>query len=95
MQLSTSLSFPQMLTRWSSILNPFISVPMINGLQIDNIILVANTPNVINHGLSRMPQGWFVVDNISSSVIWRSASFNTKTISLESSANTTLSIWIY
>lgn len=95
MQLSTNLPFAQMITRWASILNPFISIPILNGIQIDDIVMTANTPITINHKLGRLPQGWFVVDNSANAGIWRTQVFNTSTISLEATANTTISIWIY
>lgn len=95
MQLSTRLPFSQMITRWASILNPVLANPMLSGNQIDNIVLVANTPLQINHKLSRLPQGWFVVDNIANTAVWRTQSFNPNTITLEASANTTISLWIY
>lgn len=95
MQLSTNLPFAQMITRWASILNPLISIPILSGIQIDDIVMTANTPITINHKLGRLPQGWFVVDNSASAAIWRTQVFNTSTISLEATANTTISIWIY
>lgn len=95
MQLSVSLPFNLMITRWASILNPIIAIPFLSGLQIDNIILVANTPLVINHKLGRTPQGWFPVDNIAATPVFRTQSFNSSTITLEATANTTISIWIY
>lgn len=94
-QLSTKLPWELANTKWASVLNPVIAVPFLNGNQIDGIKLTANVPLAINHLLQRMPQGWFLVDNIANAVVWRSAAFTTTTITLESSATTTISIWVY
>lgn len=93
--LSTHLDWPLANTKWASVLNPVISLPILNGNQISNVVLVANTPLVINHLLQRMPQGWFLTDNTANTSVWRTASFNNLTITLESSANTTISFWIF
>lgn len=94
-QLSTKLPWELAQTKWASSLNPILALPILSGNQIDNITLTASTPKVINHLLQRMPQGWFVVDNTANAVIWRTAAFNDLTITLESSANTVISIWVY
>lgn len=93
--ISPKLPWELAQTKWAATINPILALPILNGNQIDSIILKANTPLSVNHLLQRMPQGWFVVDNTSGAVIWRSAPFNSLTIVLESSANTTISIWIY
>lgn len=93
--LSTKLPWELAQTKWASTLNPVLSIPMLSGVQISNIKLTASTPLAINHLLQRMPQGWFLTDNNSNAVIWRTQPFNNLTITLESSANTTISFWIY
>lgn len=93
--LSTKLIWPLAQTKWAAILNPIISLPILNGNQISSISLVANVPKVINHLLQRMPQGWILTDNTANTVVWRTASFNDLTITLEASANTTISFWVF
>lgn len=93
--LSTKLPWDLAQTRWPSILNPIIAVPFLSGIQIANIVLVATTPLAINHLLQRMPQGWFLTDNTANAVVWRSSPLNDLTITLESSANTTISFWVF
>lgn len=93
--LSSKLEWPLANPRWASVLNPILSLPFLSGNQIDDVILVANTPKVINHLLQRMPQGWMLTDNNSNAVVWRSAALNDLTITLEASANTTVSFWIF
>ncbi len=94
-QLSTKLPFSLLQTKWAAILNPILKLPILGGNQINGIVLTAATPLVINHLLSRIPQGWIVTDNIASAVVWRTAPANKSTITLEASADTTISIWIY
>ena len=94
-QLAINLPLALMQTRWASQLNPIIANPLINGQQIDNIILTANTPLKINHNLQQLPNGWLIVDKTSFADVKRTQPFSTSTITLESSANTQISIWIY
>ena len=93
--LSPNLPWSLMNPILAQALNPVLSNAIIQGELISNISLTANTPKTINHGLNRMMQGWFVIDNTASSNIWRTSSLNTKTITLESSATTTISLWVF
>lgn len=60
MQLPRSISFPQLLTQWAQILNPFINNP---ALQVNILKKVQLTQglNTVNHGLGRTLQGWYAV----------------------------------
>lgn len=93
--LSTKLPWELASPKWAATLNPVIAIPMLSGIQIDSIIMKAGIPNVINHLLQRMPQGWFLMDNIANSVIWRSAAFSVNFITLTASVDTTISIWVF
>lgn len=95
MSLSTRLPWELARERWASEINPVLAFPMLSGIQINSIILEAMIPKAINHLLGRIPMGWFVVDNNASSVIWRTEPFTTKTITLESDDDTTISLFIY
>ena len=94
-QLSNKLPWPLAQTKWASTINPVLALPILAGNQINNVPLTANTPLAINHLLQRMPQGWFLTDNSANATIWRSAPLNSSTITLESSANTTISFWVF
>lgn len=94
-QLSTKLPWELAQTKWSSIINPILALPILNGNQIDSIKLIANTPTPVNHLLGRMPQGWFLTDNTENAVIWRTQPFNQFSVILEASANTTISFWVF
>lgn len=93
--LSTKLPWDLAQTRWASTLNPIISIPFLSGNQISDVVLTASTPLAISHLLQRMPQGWFLTDNTANAVIWRTEPLNNLTITLESSANTTISLWVF
>jgi hypothetical protein len=87
-----SLSLMQ--SAWRAILNPIIAIPMLSGLQLSDIKLVSGV-NVINTLLSRMQQGWFVTDIDAAITLFRSAPFNSTTLTLTASAPATVSLWVY
>lgn len=93
--LSTKLPWELAQTKWPAQLNPILANPLLAGLQLDGIPLVAGVQKSINHMLGRMPQGWFLVDNSANAVIWRALPFSTNYVTLKSSADTTISIWVY
>lgn len=94
-QLSTKLPWDLAQTKWAASINPVLALPILNGNEVDGINLVANKPQAINHLLQRMPLGWFLLDNTANTVVWRTASFTTTTITLQSSANTTINLWVF
>ena len=50
---------PLMQTSWSSMLNPILNLPIINGVLIKNVSLIAaNNPTQVNHRLGRKLVGW-------------------------------------
>lgn len=93
--LSRKLPWDLAQTKWASVLNPIIALPILNGNEVDGVKLLANKPQAINHLLQRMPQGWFLLDNIANTVVWRAADFTDTMITLESSVDTTISIWVF
>lgn len=94
MSLSTRLTFPQMLTTWSSQLNPLLASPISSASVLSNIYLIDGV-TVINHLLGRTQQGWFIVDVNGAATIYRSAPFNSKTLTLTSSAAVTVSLGVF
>jgi hypothetical protein len=99
--LSANLPWSLANPRWASTLNPVINsvsnlsnIPLLSGVQIDDISLIANIPKAVAHSLGFVPTGWFLVDSRSNGVVWRIA-WTAQTITLEASANITISIWIY
>lgn len=93
--LSSNLTWDLANNIWAQSLNPLLLNPLIQGQILSSISLAATTPKVISHGLGRQMVGWFVIDNTASATIWRTQPFNSKTITLEASAATTISLWVF
>ncbi len=94
-QLSPKLEWALANPKWASQLNPILANQLIQGNLLTGITLAATTPLAINHLLQRMMVGWFIVDQNSSAIIWRTQPFNSINLTLESSANTTLNLWVF
>lgn len=82
-------------TKWRSELNPLLSEPILSGNLLKNITLVAAHSNVINTGLARTQQGWIITDLNASSTIYRSAPFNATTLTLITSADCIVNLWVF
>jgi hypothetical protein len=81
--------------QWSSQLNPLLSNIMTQGAPLPNITLAANTPLTFNHYLGKQMTGWFIIDNTSYCEIKRTQPLNSTTLTLESSAATTIALWVF
>ena len=92
--LSNNLPFDQMITKWASTLNPFLGLPF-NNVNILPSLTLKSGQNVINHLLGQMQQGWVIVDIQGPATIYRSEPFNSKTLSLTSSAAVTVTIGVF
>ena len=82
-------------SQWSAPLNKLLATTIVQGLQINGIELTASTPKSIPHTLCRTMQGYFISSQSANAVIWMTGSFNASTLTLESSANVTVSLWVY
>lgn len=82
-------------TNWRSTLNPLLAIPFLQGVALLNIALVSTKPNVINTRLSRMQQGWIITDIDLPADVSRSEPFNLSTLTLVTSSNCTVSLWVY
>jgi hypothetical protein len=92
--LPQKLSWDLAQTRWANMINPTINFPPIQGTLLTNVNLI-NGVTVINHLLGRNQQGWILTDQTAAANIYRSAPFNSLTLSLTSDASTTVNIWCY
>ena len=93
-QLSTKLSFQDLLTKWSSILNPIIGNPTTNPTLLQGIKLI-NGATTINHNLGQMMQGWKITDQDASANVYRSAPLNASTLTLTSNAAVTINLEVF
>jgi hypothetical protein len=87
----------QMQTQWSKQINPALASPIYQGQQLEGIALVSGA-NVVNHGLGRVLQGWWVVRQRSSASIYDTQDSNQMpqlTLTLNSSAPVSVDLWVY
>lgn len=75
-------------------INPVLTKEIINGILIKDIVLTTGSVDKVNHKLGRNPIGYIVVKRNANSVIWESA-MDSRTISLNCSANVTVTLWIF
>jgi len=94
MGLPINLTLPMMQTKWKSQLDPVLANSLNDVSIISNIPLIDGV-TVINHGLGRTQQGWFLVDIQGAATVYRSAPFNSSTLTLTSSAAVTCSIGVF
>jgi hypothetical protein len=92
--ISSKLDWALMNPILASALNPVLSNPLLKGIMLTDVVLAIGD-NVINTGLGKNQTGWFVVDQNAASSIHRSAPFNGLTLTLNSSAVVTASIWVF
>jgi len=82
----------------SEYLKQITNNPRINGLLIENIDLVFGQTTTVNHGLGRAIRGFEIVYKNNSVDIWAedsNQSLPTKTITLSTSADATINLWVY
>lgn len=94
MNLPKGLPLSLMQTKWASILNPMIASPL-NGSSVLKSVVLKNGDTVINHGLGKTQQGWFITDITGAATIYRSAPFNDLTLTLTSNAAVTINLGVF
>ncbi len=78
-------------------LSAVLSKEIVDGILLKEVDLVTGT-NVISHKLNRKIEGWIIVRKRATADIWDSQdSSNTRdrTLTLESSADVTVDLWIF
>jgi hypothetical protein len=93
--LSPKLDWTLANPKWAATLNPVLALPILGGNQIDSINLTAGVPRAINTLLQRMQQGWILTDKTADANVWRTAPFNSTTLTLEADVDVTISLWVY
>ncbi len=68
--------------------------PTLDGALVESENLAATTPRELNHKLGRQPSGWILTDIDAAATVHRTA-WDDKTISLEASADATVSVWVF
>jgi hypothetical protein len=92
--LSSKLPWETANPLWAQVLSPVINNPTNNIQIIPNYSFKTGT-NILNHGLGRLMLGWFVIDPQGIGTLFRSASLNSKTLTLTSSADFVSSIGVF
>lgn len=92
--LSSKLDWSLANPIWAAAINPVIANPLNDANILSEIVLVDGV-TIINHGLSRKMQGWFIIDINGAATIYRSAPFNSSTLTLTSSAIVTVSLGVF
>lgn len=95
MSLPLLKNFDLLQTGWKKQLDPIIKNTLVNGVLLTNISLPATTPTPISTTLGRQQQGWIITDNTADCRVWRTQPFNSTTLTLEASAATTISLWVF
>lgn len=95
MSLPQKLTLDMMQIQWGQQINPLLTNILTQGVAVNGVTLDANTPKNIPTTLGRMQIGWFITDILSNAVVWRTQPFNNNLLTLESSADTTINIWMF
>ena len=93
-QQLTQNSFSLLQTSWKAALTPIIQNELNQGILLENISLIIGD-NQINHLLTRMQKGWIITDINGAAMIYRSQPLNDRTLTLNSTAAVTISIWVF
>lgn len=84
-----------MQTSWAAQLDPLLSEPLLQGRMILNVFLTSTGITTINHGLGRLQQGWILIDVDQPAEVFRAQPFNDQTLILNTSANVTVSLYVF
>ena len=72
------------------------SQPILDGHLIENLQLTSGEPLVVNHGLARRIRGYFITRKSAAADIFdTNTSQPARSIQLESTADVTISIWVF
>lgn len=94
MALPTNMSWEMADNLWATQINPFLALPILKGIMLADVTLKVGDNN-INTLLARKQQGWLVVDKTGVATVYRSKPFNSTTLTLNSSAPVTVSLWVF
>jgi hypothetical protein len=89
--------FQLMQTSWSQELNPLLRNPVSSG-RILKFVTLETGNNVVNHGLGRKLQGWFIVRQRATGSFYDTQDQNERpqlTLNLVSSATVTVDIFVF
>lgn len=80
----------------SKVFNAIQTKQILDGRLVEDIEIVSGTVTELDHGLQRPVRGWIVVEKNANAVVWTSESeIPNRTLNLNTSANVTISLWIF
>lgn len=65
----------------------------LKGVLIEDVS-VTTAATTINHKLGKQPQGWLILDQDTNATVWRT-SWDSESITLDTSANCTITLWVF
>ncbi len=95
--LSPKLPWELANPKWAARLNPLLANPLVNGSVLSNQVLKSGD-NVINHGLGRTLQGYFVILNNAAVTFYDKQATNSMpdlTLVLVASGAATVSLYVF
>jgi hypothetical protein len=72
--------------------------PMLSGVLVEDVILTALQPNLIDHGLGRKPFGYFVVKSNAGATVYTAdvdPSLASRVMDVRTTADAVVSIWVF
>lgn len=75
-------------------LTQVLNILFLDGQQLTSVTLTAATPTVVNHKLGRPVSNWWITKLNANAVVWESAPSTSTTITLSTSADATVNIWV-
>ncbi len=95
-KLPRQLPIEQLQNKWAAILDPVITNPICNGIQLTDIKLSTGV-NTIDHKLGRKINGYIITSmyDVAASIFRQASQMPEKTIVLNSSAGTTIDLYVY
>lgn len=82
-----------MQTNVAQVLESLIAIPLLDGVLIKEVP-VTTTGVKVSHLLRRQPVGWIIVDQNAAGSVYRTA-WDVNSITLQSSANTQINMWVF
>lgn len=80
----------------SKVFNAIQTKQILDGRLIENVAIVTGTAKEIDHGLQKPVRGWIVIDKNAQATVWSTASdLPNRTLILNTSADVTVSLWIF
>ena len=98
MKFSVLSAFSRTRQSWDelfSFIRAVQKIPFLNSVVLQDIDLVVGANKTVRHTLGRRPIGWVLIDNTQNAAVWRPEGFSSSTLTLTSSADTRVTVWLF